>query len=563
MSIKRRSNITARFNKMRGLEPEEKRVFTRIGELVDAVINNRAPTNPGSQESRIITRTDVSLPPVKNLTVQTGVRSAKIGWDPVNSSFLQFYEIRITEEANGDQTTGIAYSNTFTIKDKEGNFFADVRSVGRDGTASTFSSIVFEIQPNIILYNGIKNATDELGWTQITPIYCPKGYNVFFWSSMVLNSFSDPDINNNTEINLSVGNAFYSGGDYYLFNNFIQTVTGFGEEVTFTNLSVSAGGGSTNRPGGAPTRTATFQTTKAHPYIPYAVPDVLGDRVNTFFISERQRDDVLGLSLNAWVTTAGTAVVTGFVGTTNSLEWNSLLFPELRNTGSNNIGITTDYTVAFWVKFKTETIPPPDYTLIWNNSLAFTTFAGFSVGIFKTIDSFNSSLNQIQVDFSSTTAVIPALIPITLDIWHLYVTTYTASTKTLNFYMDGVFQGSSTSALYDASFSLTTNPAILSGLFQDSWNGTYDRGVKMFWTAVYNSVLDASNISYLYSGVGASGWNSFDLKTNFGSYTAAANLIHWWRPGDGTLGNDEVSGGISLTGFNINIGTDIIADSPA
>ena len=366
MAIKRRSNVTAKFAKMRGLQVDEKRTFTRIGELIDAVINNRAPGNPGSKENRIITRTDPSLPPPRSISVQNGVRSAKLTWPAVNSSYLQFYEVRLTEAANGDQTTGIAYSNSFTVKDKEGEFRADIRSVGRDGTASLFTSITFTIMPNVLIYRGSKNLYDEVGSLIQVPLYSPKGYNIYFWGATVVDSFSDtPEFNYEPIYSLSVFNEFYMGGDFYspstfyLFPAFIESITTPPEEVTFTNLSVAAGGGSTNRPGGSPVRTGDFQTTMAVPFSPYKIPDLIADRVNIYWMVENHRDDLVDLALNAWVCTAGIAEVQTPGPVINCMTSNPPIdtgsgpritsdpFTEL--VDFNNVGERTTFSV--WVKF--------------------------------------------------------------------------------------------------------------------------------------------------------------------------------------------------------------------
>lgn len=573
--IKRRSNITAKFSKIRGLEPEEKRIFTRIGELVDAVINNRAPTNPFSKERRIITRTDPSLPPPTGLTVQNGIRSAKLMWDPVTSNFLQFYEVKLTEEANGDETTGIAYTNTFTIKDKTGTFKADVRSVGRDGTASTFTSIEFDIQPNVILYNGEKNLTDQSGFIQITPIYCPKGYNVFLWSSMVLDSFSDPNFNVPTEIALSVENSFYSGGDYYLYNTWIQSVQGFGEEVTFTNLSVAGGGGSTNRPGGSPTRTATFQTTKVTPYAPYTVPDILGDRTNIFFVAERHRDDVVGLALNAWVCTAGIGIGTGTTGiipvppvvpptppvvivpVTQSILWPANSTRDLINVSSNTLGLSgSSFSCFFWIKF-IDFGTALSYKF-WDIGVNLG-FAAKALNMFL-VKALNTPTSYVQfnIGFPGVANTIP-LSGLTQDVWHYVGCTYDGSIQTLKIYIDGVHDATSISGTYPASF-VDGRPVQLLGEALSS-PVAYVANTEMFETVIWNSVLTPGEVAYIYTG-GVYGRNAFDYTVNSGSYLSSANLIHWWQPGEGTLGDDNVlTYAVTLTPTACS-GADLIPDYP-
>ena len=84
---------------MRGIPAEEKNLLVRIGDLVDAAINNRGPTNPFEPESTV--RRDPRLPIPRNPSSSVGVRSTVLEWEPVNSSILNYYKLQITNLAVG------------------------------------------------------------------------------------------------------------------------------------------------------------------------------------------------------------------------------------------------------------------------------------------------------------------------------------------------------------------------------------------------------------------------------------------------------------------------------
>lgn len=587
MAIKRRSNITAKFAKMRGLEVDEKRVFTRMGELIDAVINNRTPGNPGAKAHRTVTRTDASLPPPAGLSTYNGVRSAKISWPPVNSSYLQFYEVRLTDLNTGDETTHACYSNTYTVKDKEGDFQVAVRTVGRDGTCSTFTTTTFSIMPSVIIYDGEKNLPDELGWVQGTSVYTPKGYNVFFWSSMVLDSFSDPEYNTPLSIKMSVHNAFYQGGDFYLFDKSISSTEGFGEEVTFTNLSTAAGGGSTARPGGSPVRTSCSQTTKAFSHRPYTVPKVISERYNSFWITESNRDDIIGLSFNTWVSTAGVYIVEGLLA--NPIEY-SLYWPQpvLPWPGQEDARLEQyDYPLGHsfglsgnqmsfltWFKFETPSTPLLHEWWIWNHTSVFDTVTGsaLSFSITKDINDMGTPQGaSITVAVGGKAKIMSITSELTLDTWHQLVVSWNTGTATI--IMDGVNLGILGTATPPAGWGTPTslwNPLPstdriikISGSFIRGFFTTYENRVKLFETIIWSAALTDTEVAYLYSGISSSLWNQFDFKQNSGLYTNAGNVIHWWAPG-GTAGfvGDTGSVPISLVG-NGTTSADLVVDYPA
>lgn len=547
--IKRHSNMVQKFQKMKGLEPEEKRIFTRIGELIDAVINNKGPTNPGGEGSRKILRQDQTLPPVTGLTFKTGIRSAKVDWNPVESIFLQFYEIRLTEVATGTETTHIVYSNTYTIKDTFGQYTADVRCVGRDGTVSPFTSLSFEIAPSVISYNGNKNGINDLGFEQYTDIYVPKGYNVFVWGSDIYDSFSDPTANPTSQYSLQLfEGGFYAPGGFYpagIIN--IQDVQGFGEEVTFTNLSAVYNQLQNSRPGGAPARSGNYQTAKVIPFSPYTISDLQGNRNNRFFIREANRNDILSLGINAWVTTAGIGFTTGATSTTQSLEFNDpALTQQLRNSNYNTLNFTDSWSVAMWVKFVTGNE---------NYVLRYTPLGTVSGIVDITVDVFGYDV-QLRGTNSRGWTNNWGTSPISSNTWHQLI--FTFNNPAGIWYVDGVQDSTS-----GASFNTL-------GAMADPGRQVFLRGaanfagdkLRLFWQATWKSTLSNSEATYLYTGVGAAGWNGFDLTANAGNYVSAANLVDWWRPGDGNLGDDGGTNNIALTGFNIST-VNLVTDSPS
>lgn len=111
--------------------------------------------------------------------------------------------------------------------------------------------------------------------------------------------------------------------------------------------------------------------------------------------------------------------------------------------------------------------------------------------------------------------------------------------------------GSSVSGYIDGSLvSSTSDTYTSSGAGGSFYIGRHDDGVRFFIgkideTAIWNSVLTADEIASLYNNR-----RTIDLTNDAGDYASSADLVGWWRMGDGS-GDTDSGGGTPASGDTI------------
>ena len=142
---RRRNTIAKRLAKMQGLPRDEKEMLVRVGNLIDAALNNRQPGNPyepaRNKNSRIVY-------PVTGLTTTVGVRRVKLVWDATPSDILLRYEVTITNTDDGTTVVKTTFTNNLSFYGAQGKYNAKVISVGRDGSSSPIEMISAFIKQN-------------------------------------------------------------------------------------------------------------------------------------------------------------------------------------------------------------------------------------------------------------------------------------------------------------------------------------------------------------------------------------------------------------------------------
>lgn len=117
----------------------------------------------------------------------------------------------------------------------------------------------------------------------------------------------------------------------------------------------------------------------------------------------------------------------------------------------------------------------------------------------------------------------------TIGVWHNVVATWSGST--LIPYLDGVEV---------TPFRVSTPPVTQIDVARQVFfsRDAPDSDIRIHSASLWNSVLTAPEILSIYNGGSGS---QADLASNFGSYTSAADLQHWWRLGldiDPDIGKD-------------------------
>lgn len=351
MGIPRKSRFAERIGKMRGLMPIEKDLLRRIGELSDGAINNRAPTNPGTQNRRILVRSSI-LPPPVGLTVQVGPKSAKIEWHPVDSPVLQMYEAEVTNRDTNLTDVKFCFTNRLYVGGS-GRYQVKVRSVSRDGHASPYSSTVlrFTLQDDLIFLEGTGVGPTKKTNIVIEDITTPVNYKVFAWGSLNLGNFNDAFQTSVPVMDLSIN------GWYPLWSR----IVGFRETALFSNLD-DAGLIGEDRTASGGTRSGMLMTPISWMFKPFyveAFPGLAGTTPKFYMIVTNPQDDTgeTNLSLLSIPASITTIQEEDFIsGTSLQLGTSSNFIRVSEGPGgaAPNRGIDlsmgNSFTLAMWIK---------------------------------------------------------------------------------------------------------------------------------------------------------------------------------------------------------------------
>lgn len=316
MALRRRSHMAKRLTKMRGLEPNEKQLLIRIGEIVDGVINNRGPTNPFTVGRR--PRDDARLPPPAAITNEPGIRTSKLTWPAVDASILSHYEIDIQNLDNGNFERFVSFTNLFIFKGRVGgNYEAKVRSIGRNGTSSPVTTISFFMADNVMLLEGTKNNFNGLGTRISEDIFHTAGHIIFPWVSFTIDRLIGGE---NTGNNVATASLYRSAqGLDFNVAELIESISLYKATETAADLDTTALGNGIFRPslsGDALTdpdfiRGTSYETTLATMFSPIPVTSDEENLTWTYWLEITGREaenDITSLSLSLWSANEGLAI---------------------------------------------------------------------------------------------------------------------------------------------------------------------------------------------------------------------------------------------------------------
>ncbi len=279
---------------MRGLPPEEKLLMQRIGNLMDAALNNRQASNPFEQSQQRLNR---QVYPPTGLLTQTGVSSVKILWDATPSNELLRYEVEFTNLTTGLSETKTTFTNEIIYKGANGSYVARVKSVGRDSSSSTIRQVTFALGDDVMQLEGAKNGPDELGTLVQDNVKLHDGYSVYAWGSCVLDKYI---LQTNNPITLRLWMAERPDASF-AEASLVETIILYPATESGTDLDPTARAGLISRPAG--TRAGSFETSQSVMFSPLQVDPSLDEATVTFFLQainrETEQDEVC-LSLVLW-----------------------------------------------------------------------------------------------------------------------------------------------------------------------------------------------------------------------------------------------------------------------
>lgn len=563
---RRRSRITSRIAKLKGITENEKAMLTRIGELIDGAINNRGPANPGLIRRRRVVRRK-TLPPPKTVDVKSNILAAKIEWNAVDSSELNFYEVTVVNDNTGETTERVSFTNRLSIGEQAGNFTGRVRSIARNGDASPFLEFAFEIQSDVLFLEGAKHGITTIATTVEEPIYTPSTYKVFVWGSFNIAGFADPSFNRQPSITLSRIDEF--GNELVQ-----QTIPMFPESTTFVNIDDDALG--ITRPAGTPSRTGNLESSQGVMFSPIDVESDWADKENTFKLTMSGREfenDIVSLAITIWVIPGSiSSIEEEFIVLGDSI--NVIGANAVRNNNLNTYGFGAgSFTLSAWIKY------PPAYL----NSTRIGTLYSF-------VDPAAGSLQTIQTTFGSTSvgqngytisvergasqniARYPQIeefidnvnkwVNVTIS-WNNSRASITGSQRT-RLYINGKLVDRVPGVNVNDNPNIREEPMrfILEAASGAPWITYY---MAMWGAAIVDDEDDPFNMEE--SDVEAIAANPRgDIRFDFPGYKGSTFLIHWWRYALDPL--DIVADtGLGVPRININAdGTtdidDIIEDAP-
>jgi hypothetical protein len=589
MTIRRRSQIANRFRKMRGLDYSEKKTLIRIGELIDASVNNRGPANPAALSPLRRTLRTKKLPPPTNLRATVGVRSAKIEWDSVDSSILLMYEVQVVNTETNLTTFHSAFTTRHYIG-QSGTFTIKVRSVARNGFASpwNFVPITITIQRDVLFLEGNKHEPTAQNYFISEDIFTPSEYKVFCWTAYTLDTFSDPLSNPEFPTDFSRADL------YPVYSRLIMPR----ESVSLSNVAPGVLGVET-RPS---TRTeGLFESPFGAMFKPFSISstDSFRDQENTFFVFN-DRNDNAGLSISLLSIPA----IVQTIETEETLPGYSIDFSggvgdaeHMQTTSASTLGRESHkwlYPIApgvfsfeIWVKNE-----EPDDTK--GSVMTFMSHAsGFGNAIFQigrggsAVGSFTSPTQNslwifVQQIFGFGQPRIEGYydVPIFNNTnWHQIVVTSThdssiaGANRNLQVYIDGQDVGSPRTTTPNwvvsnlnrtsLTFPNVERQLVVGGALGFpsvlQWNGLW------YSLASWRTVLNSSEVAVLYANP------RNDRRTKFGSYDKNRYLVHYYLPALARDAEDDADLGIDwgpgppyrvLNRTNITIKDDLVGDAP-
>jgi hypothetical protein len=130
---------------MKGLAPEEKALFQRIGNLVDVLsFSQRQENNPGLARSR---KNSPKIPKPQNATATGVAGGVEFKWDAVDFNVradgLAFYEVQFSESisfADLDVIESVGTRVIIKTNPASGTLFLRVRTVSKRGLVSDFTT---------------------------------------------------------------------------------------------------------------------------------------------------------------------------------------------------------------------------------------------------------------------------------------------------------------------------------------------------------------------------------------------------------------------------------------
>ncbi len=273
---KRRSSIAHRFARIKGLPPEEKALMQRIGNLLDAAVNNRMSSNPFEKRKNL---EDRRLPSPTNILVKTGFKTVKIIWDPIDSSILLRYEVDFTNFDTGVTTTKSTFTNEIIFKGKSGRYKAVIRGVGRNSKSSPLKTVEFGIGEDVMFIEGGRNGPATLGTVVQDNVSLLAGYSLYIWGSVVLDKLAAGLSNNSVVFQLlraETGNASINDA------TLVEQIILYPATESASNLDDNAQGGLITR--ATTVRIGTFETSQSLMFSPISIDTADDGKTVTYFL---------------------------------------------------------------------------------------------------------------------------------------------------------------------------------------------------------------------------------------------------------------------------------------
>lgn len=591
---------------MRGLLPIEKDLLVRIGELVDGAINNRGPANPGINPSRITVR-DKRLPPPRNLTVQTGPKSAKVEWSPVDSPILNFYEVEVTDLTSNIVSLELAFTSRVYLGGA-GDFSIRVRSVSRSGTASPYSSrLSFSVQEDLLFLEGNTFGATNLGNFIREDIFTPEDYKVFSWGSFNPSGFVDPGSNPIPTMELSIGDFFYP---------VISKLFLFEESEGYSNLDDNTEP-SMVRPGlSTAFRNGMFESPQAAMFPPFYLSPSTAESIknnNTNFnLFLNDRPDATNLSLSMFsIPATVTSISEEILQKSTSIDLftgsETLRTDPTENDGYRKWSFGNQLTIAFWVKYTSNFTPGDQFTYLDINNLPFTDLTEFEDGDGRRLIIRPGSpgggfgeVDQILIDairsgspaesgrfLGRYTAKLNNFVGKWIFVAITWDSTESDDTtgpnkefRKVSVYVNGQKVDQEDTASSGAKDGeITVGPTDLWAITNLAGRSQALGGFRTHWIAVWDGLLGDGSIIPFSGGqrqapeIQTLNANpKIDLRFPLGSYTSNASLLHWFRFGDdptpiltSDLASDNGFGEetIELVGVSTDVLDNLVKDAPS